>query len=94
MTRYFPGDDITFELEYKDGDGVLVNADTVTFSYRMNTEDSASATPANTSAGVYQAILTPTKSGVLRAEWKATKDGVDKIKQDQTKVWPSKVQGV
>ena len=94
MTKYFPGDDITFELEHKDSDGVLTNADTVTFKYRMNTEDNASATPTNTSTGVYQIILTPSKSGVLRGEWTATTSGIDKTKQDQTKVWPSKVQGV
>ena len=94
MTKYLPGDDITFELEHRDTDGVLANADTVTFSYRMNTEEKASATPTNASAGIYRVILAPSKSGVLRGEWTATTGGIDKLKQDQIKIWPSKVQDV
>ena len=89
MTRFYPGSDITLLLEHKDSTGTLVNADTVTLEYKLNTEDSATATPTNTATGTYATVVTPKKPGVLRYKWKITEDSVTKVKQGKIKVHDS-----
>lgn len=86
MTKHYVDSDVSFTFRQYDSAGDLVNATSVTFESRQNDDEAITATPTNSSTGVYTVTVTPTKPGALRGKFTVNYNNIDTVQTSLVKI--------